>query len=113
MYFLRNIGETLITKGYGRVIRYKQDDDKRSSCYDDLLLAEARAEKKLVGMHSKKPYSFHRVADVSGEKSRSFIKFLKKNDRCEGLVEFVASGSRMRVYIPKETCLITLLLAGE
>ena len=28
------------------------------------------------------------------------------------MVEFVASGSRFRLYIPRETCVITFLLAG-
>ena len=30
----------------------------------------------------------------------------------QGVVEFVASGSRFRVYIPRETCVITFLLSG-
>ena len=30
----------------------------------------------------------------------------------QGVVEFVASGSRFRLYIPRETCVITFLLAG-
>ena len=28
-------------------------------------------------------------------------------------VQFVASGSRLRLYLPKETCLITFLVAGK
>lgn len=31
---------------------------------------------------------------------------------CQGVVEFVASGSRFRVYIPRETCILTFLLGG-
>lgn len=49
-----NVAEALISKGLATVVRYRQDDDKRSSCYDDLLGAEARAQKKLVGLHSNK-----------------------------------------------------------
>lgn len=30
----------------------------------------------------------------------------------QAVVEFVASGSRFRLYIPRETCVITFLLAG-
>ena len=29
------------------------------------------------------------------------------------MFQFVASGSRLRLYLPKETCLITFLLAGK
>jgi len=96
------------------VIRYKQDDDQRSSHYDELLAAESRAIKKAVGLHSKKEPPIHRVADVSGDvtKSKQFLPFLQRAGKSEAVVEFVASGSRLRLYIPKETCLITFLISG-
>ena len=40
------------------------------------------------------------------------MPFLQRAGRSEAVVEFVASGSRLRLYIPRETCLITFLLAG-
>ena len=43
-----------------------QDDDQRSSHYDELLAAEARAQKKGVGLFSKKEPPIHRVADIAG-----------------------------------------------
>lgn len=109
-----NVGEALVGKGLAKVIRYRQDDDQRSSHYDELLAAEARAEKKQVGLHSKKEPPIHRVADVSGDipKSKQFLPFLQRAGRSEALVEFVASGSRLRLYIPRETCLVTFLLSG-
>lgn len=39
---LSNIAEALVSKGLATVIRYRQDDDQRSSHYDELLAAEAR-----------------------------------------------------------------------
>lgn len=39
-----NIAEALVSKGLATVIRYRQDDDQRSSHYDELLAAEARWE---------------------------------------------------------------------
>ena len=53
-------------RGLANVVRYRQDDDKRSSCYDKLLAAEERAKKKNAGIHSKKEPPVIRVADVSG-----------------------------------------------
>ncbi|MGH0132058.1 UNVERIFIED_CONTAM: hypothetical protein FKN15_048480 [Acipenser sinensis] len=61
-----NIAEALISKGLATVIRYRQDDDQRSSHYDELLAAEARAIKNGKGLHSKKEVPIHRVADISG-----------------------------------------------
>ena len=51
------------------------------------------------------------VQDVS--KAKQFLPFLQRAGKTEALVEFVAGGSRLRLYIPKETCLITLLLSGD
>ncbi|KAF6035658.1 SND1 [Bugula neritina] len=110
-----NVAEALVSKGLATVIRYRQDDDQRSSCYDSLLSAEARAQKKLVGLHSNKEAPIHRIQDMtSGEsaKAKQFLPFLTRQNLVDALVEFVASGSRVRVYIPKETCLLTLLLNG-
>ena len=68
-----NIAEALISKGLATCLRHRQDDDQRSSCYDDLLAAEARAVKNTKGVHSKKEAPIHRVADVS-QVSRNLIR---------------------------------------
>ncbi|GFO47277.1 staphylococcal nuclease domain-containing protein 1-like [Plakobranchus ocellatus] len=109
-----NVAEALVSKGLATVIRYRQDDDQRSSHYDELLAAESRAIKKGVGVHSKKEPPIHRVADVSGDvnKAKQFLPFLQRAGKSEAIVEFIASGSRLRLYLPKETCLITLLISG-
>ena len=67
-----------MSKGLATVIRYRMDDDQRSSAYDLLLAAEARAQKKGVGLHSKKDAPIHRVADIAGVRidgSDSLIKY--------------------------------------
>lgn len=46
-------------------------------------------------------------------KAKAFLPFLQRAGRMEGVVEFVASGSRLRLYIPRETCIITFLLSGQ
>ncbi|XP_074643880.1 staphylococcal nuclease domain-containing protein 1-like [Tubulanus polymorphus] len=109
-----NVAEALISKGLASVIRYRQGDDSRSSSYDSLLAAEEKAKKYLVGIHSKKEPPIHRVADISGDvaKAKQFLPFLQRAGRSTGIVEFVASGSRLRIFISRETCLITLLLSG-
>nr|CAG4638262.1 EOG090X01F7 [Cyclestheria hislopi] len=109
-----NVAEALVSKGLATVIRYKQDDDQRSSHYDDLLAAEVKAAKTMKGVHDKKDAPTHRVADLSGDlaKSKQFLPFLQRAGRSDAVVEFVASGSRLRLYIPRESCIITFLLAG-
>ncbi|VDP43568.1 unnamed protein product [Schistosoma margrebowiei] len=65
-------------------------------------------------MYSKQDPPIHRVADLTGNvaKSRQFLSFLQRAERLDGVVEFVFSASRFRIYIPRETCVITLLLGG-
>lgn len=58
-----------MSKGYATVIRYRQDDDQRSSRYDELLAAEMKASKTSKGVHDKKEAPTHRVADLSGVRS--------------------------------------------
>ncbi|PSN44950.1 Nuclease domain-containing protein 1 [Blattella germanica] len=109
-----NVAEAMVSKGYATVLRYRQDDDQRSSHYDELLAAELKAVKSGAGVHAKKNIPTHRVADVAGDlaKAKQFLPFLQRAARTEAVVEFVASGSRLRLYIAKETCLVTFLLAG-
>jgi len=109
-----NVAEALVSKGLATVVRYAAGNDERSSRYDDLLQAEQKATKSGAGLHDKKNIPTHRVTDMTGNvtKCKQFLPFLQRAGRMQGLVEFVASGSRFRVYIPRETCIITFLLGG-
>lgn len=110
-----NVAEALISKGLATVIRYRQDDDQRSSKYDELLAVEAQAVKQAKGVHAKKDIPAHRINDLTADSSRIKHQYLpswQRALRTEALVEFVASGSRFRIYIPKESCLVTFLLGG-
>ncbi|CAG0893449.1 unnamed protein product [Cyprideis torosa] len=109
-----NVAEALVAKGLAGVVRYRQDDDHRSAHYDQLLSAEMKAQKGTKGMHSSKENATLRIADLAGDlnKSKQFLPFLQRAGKTEAIVEFVASGSRLRVFIKRETCLATLLLAG-
>ena len=109
-----NVAEALVSKGLASVVRYSAGNDQRSSHYDELLSAEEKAKKSSKGLHSTKNNSGRRIADLAGDvtKSKQFLPFLQRAGRMQAVVEFVASGSRFRVYIPRETCVITFLLAG-
>jgi staphylococcal nuclease domain-containing protein 1 len=112
-----NVAEALVSKGLATVVRYAADNDQRSSKYDDLLAAEDKAMKSKKGMHqgkNQKDQTTRRSADVSGDvaKSKQFLPFLQRAGRMQAVVEFIASASRYRLYIPRETCVITFLLSG-
>jgi staphylococcal nuclease domain-containing protein 1 len=111
----QNVAQQLVERGLAKVLRHRQDDDNRSSAYDALLVAEANAEKEKKGLFSeKKEGSTVRVQELQGDAARSkqFLSYFTKSPRNDGVVEFVSSGSRLRVYVPKESVIITLLLGG-
>ena len=62
-----------MSQGLARVIRYKPDDEKRSSKYDDLLAAELRAEKKATGLHSTKEPVTMKIAEISNVSAYSIL----------------------------------------
>lgn len=112
-----NISEALISKGLSKVVRHRSDDENRSLEYDALLAAEANAEKSKKGLFADKSADRKdtlRIQELQGDvvKSKQFLPYVQRSSRVEGVVEFISSGSRMRVYIPKETCIITFLLGG-
>lgn len=97
------------------VVRYRQDDDQRSSKYDELLAAENQASKSNKGVHAKKDTVSFRINDLTVDHSRIKQQYLpswQRALRTEAIVEFIASGSRFRLYLPKDSCLVTFLLAG-
>lgn len=108
-----NVAEALIAKGLAKVVRYRPDDESRSSCYDALLDAEMKAIAGKKGIHGNSEKGIVRIVDLSndGTKAKQFLPFLQRGSR-DGLVEFVYSGSRIKVFIPKENCAFNLILSG-
>ena len=108
-----NIAEALISKGFATALRHRDDDDARSSVYDDLLAAETRAVKSNKGIHNKSEAPIHRVAEISNKQQvEKFYSSMRRDARVPAIVEFVVSGSRVRVLIPKHTCIGSFVLAG-
>ncbi|XP_033223883.1 staphylococcal nuclease domain-containing protein 1 [Belonocnema kinseyi] len=109
-----NIAEMMVSKGLATVVKYRQNDDQRSIHYSELLAAESKAEKSQYGLHAKKDVPLQRIRDVSNDPAaaKSHLQSLKRAREIKGVVEFVTSGSRVKLFVPKEYCLITFLLAG-
>lgn len=114
----QNVAELLIVKGLVTVVKYRMDDDQRASDYDSFLAAELKAQKMAKGLYSNKGDSgLVRIADLSTDltKSKSFAPFLTRSTgaRKEAVVEYVfPSSTKVKLYIPKENCLINLVLGG-
>jgi len=107
-----NIAEAMVSKGLVKVVRHRQDDDSRSARYDDLLSAEQRASKTGKGLYCKKEPPVRHVTDVNGDNSKQLFPFLQRSGKLDAIVEYVFSGSRLKLFLPLESRLITFLLAG-
>ncbi|XP_060519354.1 staphylococcal nuclease domain-containing protein 1 [Cylas formicarius] len=108
----KNVAEALVSKGLATVVRYRQDDDQRSCRYDELVKAESKAEKSQLGLHSKKDSAPLRVTEIDAARAKLELATFQRAQRLDAIVEFVASGSRFRLYIPKSNSLCTFLLGG-
>ncbi|KAF9425874.1 hypothetical protein BGZ76_003048 [Entomortierella beljakovae] len=106
-----NVGEQLVLKGLADVIKSRED---RSQFYDQLLVAETKAKEEGKGKHSEKEPPKYKWTDASenATKAKQFLPFLQRSGRTQAIVEFVASGSRFRLIIPKESSKLTFVLGG-
>ncbi|KAK7537239.1 uncharacterized protein J3D65DRAFT_624837 [Phyllosticta citribraziliensis] len=110
----KNVALLLVENGYGSVIRHRADDADRSSVYDDLLLAEDQAQKEQKGIWSSKSPSTKPFVDHSEslEKAKRQLTLLSKQKKVPAIVDFVKSGSRFTVLVPRENAKLTFVLSG-
>lgn len=109
-----NVGELLIQRGFATVVRHRRDDEDRSPFFDDLLAAEAAAASEGKGLHSGKAANVPNYVEASENAGRahSYLPGLKRAGRAQAVIDFVASGSRFKVLVPRENARLTLVLAG-
>lgn len=109
-----NIALDLVQNGLASVIRHRRDDDDRSPDYDTYLQAEADAQKAKKGMWADKPPKGRQIVDYSEslQKAKIQASVLQRQKRVPGVVDFVKSGSRFAVLLPRENAKLTFVLSG-
>ena len=110
----KNIALQLVEAGYASVIRHRRDDDDRSPDFDSLLLAEETAQKDEKGMWSPKPSAAKQYQDYSEslQKAKMEASVLQRQKKVPAVVDFVRSGSRFVVLVPRENAKLTFVLSG-
>ncbi|PIA40659.1 hypothetical protein AQUCO_02400015v1 [Aquilegia coerulea] len=109
-----NVAELVVSRGFGTVIRHR-DFEERSNYYDALLAAESRAISGKKGIHSANDPPVMHITDLlmaSAKQANKFLPFLQRSKRLPATVEYVLSGHRFKLLIPKETCNIAFSLSG-
>lgn len=109
-----NIATQLIEKGLATVLRHKRDDEDRSAEIDQLIVAEQTATTEARGLHSAKEVAPERIVDASENHHRAaqYLPSWKRSGKHSAVVDFVSSGSRFKLLLPKENAKITFVLGG-
>jgi staphylococcal nuclease domain-containing protein 1 len=110
----KNVALGMVEAGYASVIRHRQNDEDRSPEYDALLAAEETAKGEAKGMWSPKPTSAKQYQDYSEnvQKAKMEASVLQRQSKIPAIVDFVKSGSRFTILIPRENAKLTLVLGG-
>jgi staphylococcal nuclease domain-containing protein 1 len=111
-----NVAVALVANGLATVMKHRADDQDRSLYYDDLIQAEAAAARDKKGLHGETTPPRRHINDVSQSsalaQSKQMFSFLQRAGRLQGIVQHVVNGARFKVLVPKESCLISLAIAG-
>ncbi|GAA5915362.1 uncharacterized protein JCM6883_006810 [Sporobolomyces salmoneus] len=111
----QSISPLLVERGFVSVLRHRQSEgDNKSGEYDDLMAAEMKAIQEKRGVHAGKDWPANRIIDASesAQKAAPFLSQFKRSGKLTGIVDFVASGSRFKIWIPKQDIKLTLVLSS-
>ncbi|KAI1796408.1 transcription factor [Ganoderma leucocontextum] len=110
-----NIAEQLIEKGLASAVRHKRDDEDRSPDYDKFMAAEQAAATEGRGIHSGKEQPAPKAPlnlSESAHRATTFVNGFKRAGRIPAVVEYVAAGSRFKIFLGKDNQVLTLVLSG-
>lgn len=110
----KNVGLMLVQEGYTSVVRHRKDDTDRAPNYDELLAAQETAKEEKKGFWSGKAPKIRQYVDASenAQKARIQLSTLARQRKIPGIIDYVKSGSRFTILVPREGIKLTLVLAG-
>ncbi|VVT55289.1 uncharacterized protein SAPINGB_P004522 [Magnusiomyces paraingens] len=109
-----DVATSIIESGYATVTRHRKDDNDRSPNWDNLLAAENKATEAHTGIHSIKPPAPTRTVDASESQTRAktYLTQLSRQSKISGVVEHISSAGRIRIAVPHNNLVLTLVHAG-
>ncbi|KAJ3488096.1 hypothetical protein NLI96_g3083 [Meripilus lineatus] len=110
-----NVAEQLIEKGLASIVHHRRDDEDRSPDYDKLMAAEQGAAADNRGIHSGKdqpaPKQPLNISE-SSHRATPFLNGFKRTGKIPAVVDYVAAGSRFKIFLPKDNQVLTFVLGG-
>eukprot|EP00161_Ancyromonas_sigmoides_P023755 TRINITY_DN7505_c0_g1_i1.p2 TRINITY_DN7505_c0_g1~~TRINITY_DN7505_c0_g1_i1.p2 ORF type:complete len:961 (+),score=592.59 TRINITY_DN7505_c0_g1_i1:68-2884(+) len=108
-----NIGESLVKSGLATVAKLRADHEERSSCYDNLLTAEANAVESKHGLHATTVATPSHINDLTTPaKAQALLGSLQRAPACAAVVEHVFGPARLKMLLPRQSVLALVALAG-
>lgn len=108
-----DIALPMISSGLLAVVRHRGEED-RAGNYEEYLERQKAAMEARKGVHGENPNGSMRINNLTGpdakKRSRDVLSGLQRNGPYKGIVEYVSSASRYRLFLPSESMLITLAL---
>jgi len=112
----QNIANLLVKEGLANVLFHARGDTK-SQDYGILQNSEEIAKKKQKGMHNRKAklkakIDYTKSDDMSNAQKRINLVRNLKDNKVDGVVEYVFNGNRVKVFLPKKNVFLPLMLVG-
>ena len=111
-----SVAEVLLARGLALTQKHRSSDNTAEN-YEDLIEAEAKAQKNKKGIHGGKKPAMQgaRLNDLSqgssAAKSKQFLPFLQRSERVSAVVDYVLSGHRLKLRVPKQALALTFALS--
>ena len=110
-----NVAEMLLIRGLASTVKHRADDE-RSAYFERLFAAEENGKSSKKGIYSGKEAPVTRINDLSAPgsaaKARQHLPFLQRAGTITAIVEFVMSGSRLKLFVPKQSVAIAFSPSG-
>lgn len=113
----RNAGLVQVQEGLASVMKHGGSDE-RSASYELLLEAEEEARGKKKGLHapSETARSAPSLTDLTKpdarERAKRYVSTFQRHGRVRGVVQFIPNGTRFKLLVPKENCIISFACVG-
>jgi len=114
----KNLAVGLIAQGFATVNTFGRSEE-RSAHFDELVEAETSAKERKAGLHSGRTSQLLTPSQcqdltlpANRDRARAFLPALQRDSRVRATVLHVVHGARFKLLVPKESCIISLALAG-
>lgn len=111
-----NIADHIVGNGYATVVHRRDDIPGQSPFLSELSVAEEKAKSQKKGIWGKPPSKGGKqVVDASESvvRAKAYLGSLERRGRIPGIVDYVApQGARLRVTIPSENAILSVVAAG-